>query len=128
MVTVYDETHERRVELAVEALRRKDVANVSAAAATYHCSRYRISRRMKGIGPKSKRKAHGYKLTECQENSIPIVVFIRRLEDIGVHLQYCNLKELADSILRDAHKARHPNLQKYEVGGQSVLFSDGVYT
>ncbi len=72
MVTVYDKTHERRVELAVEALRRRrrDVANVSAAAATYHCSRYRISRRMKGISPKSKRKAHDYKLTESQEISV----------------------------------------------------------
>jgi len=123
---VYDETYERRVKLAVEALRRKDVANVSAAAATYHCSRYRMSRRMRGIGPKSKRKAHGYKFTECQENSI--AVFTRRLEDIGVNLKYCNLKELADSILRDAHQSETSEPPK--VGGrwaERFVFRRGIH-
>lgn len=101
MPSILDETHERRVELALVALKSSNTPSTNVAPAKFHCSRYRIMRRLKGIGTKSNRQAHGYKLSETQESAV--LLYIKRLEGMSINLQYSMLKPCVDSILRDAN-------------------------
>jgi Zn-dependent peptidase ImmA (M78 family) len=105
-MTDSDEDINERVERAVEAIlaERKtgEPSNVAEKAREYRVSRYRIQRRLKGIGPRTSRKPVNKRLSEVQKRAL--LQYILTLDEIGQSIRYDYVSSIVNSMLKKDHQ------------------------
>lgn len=105
-----DEDIEERVANAVRDIRAEREAGerpiIAEKAQEYRVSKYRIRRRLKGIGPRTSRKPTNYKLTEVQERAL--LQYILSLDEIGQSIRYDYVSKVANDILKEGHIGEGP--------------------
>ncbi|ERF71629.1 hypothetical protein EPUS_00618 [Endocarpon pusillum Z07020] len=93
---------EERVELAVQdilaAREEGEHLTITEKAQEYDVSRFRISRRLRGIGPRMGRKPKNNRLSEVQEQAL--LRYILSLDEIGHSIHYDQISKVANNMLR----------------------------
>ena len=79
---------------------------IAEKAQEYQVSRYRIQRRLRGIGPRTSRKPKNYKLSEIQEQAL--LRYILSLNEIGQSIRYDYVSKVANEMLKEDHKENSP--------------------
>jgi hypothetical protein len=96
-----DEDINERVEKAVEEILAEretgDPSNVAEKAREYRVNKYRIHRRLKGIGPRTSRKPVNNRLSEVQERAL--LQYILSLDEIGHSIRYNYISSIANGML-----------------------------
>jgi hypothetical protein len=94
--------YEADVLLAVQAVQLKREKSARAAATTYNVSHTTVQRRIDGIRAKQDCSAKGVIMTKLQEDEM--VKKLLELDERGFGATLTLVREMADSILRDAGK------------------------
>ena len=105
-MTNSDEDIDERVEKAVDDILAEREAgehtNIAETAREYRVSKFRVYRRLKGIGPRTNRKPTNYKLSEVQEQAL--LEYILSLDEIGHSIRYDYVSKIVNEILKEDHK------------------------
>lgn len=98
-----NEDIDERVANAVRDIRAEYEAGerpvIAEKAREYRVSRFRIQRRLKGIGPRTSRKPKNYKLSEVQEQAL--LQYILSLDEIGHSIRYDYVSKVANEMLKE---------------------------
>ncbi|ERF72127.1 hypothetical protein EPUS_02918 [Endocarpon pusillum Z07020] len=74
---------------------------IAEKAREYRVSKFRVQRRLKGIGPRISRKPKNYKLSEIQEQAL--LQYILSLDEIGQSIRYDHVNKVANEMLKEDH-------------------------
>ncbi len=72
---------------------------VAEKAREYQVSRFRVQRRLKGIGPHTSWKLKNYKLSEVQEQAL--LRYILSLDEIGQSIRYDYINKIVNEMLKE---------------------------
>jgi hypothetical protein len=93
------------VDKAVRELRAEyedgERCGVAAKARELGIFKYRLHRRLKGVGPRTARKPTNYKLSAVQKASL--LRYILSLDEIGHAIRYDQIESVANAILTEDH-------------------------
>ena len=100
-----NEDIDERVEKAVQEILAEREAGefpvVAQIAREHRVSRYRVQRRLKGVGPRTSRKPTNYKLSETQEQVL--LRYILSLDEIGHSIRYDYVSKITNKMFKKDH-------------------------
>ncbi|KAF7510480.1 hypothetical protein GJ744_006326 [Endocarpon pusillum] len=107
-----NEDIDERVEKAVQDILAEREAGehpvIAQKAREYRVSKYRIQRRLKGVGPRTSRILTNYKLLEVQEEAL--LQYILTCDEIGQSMRYDFISKVANDMLEKNHIGDGPIL------------------
>ena len=105
-----NEDIDERVEKAVqEILAEREAGEFSVVAQIvreYRVNRYRVQRRLKGVGSRTSRKPTNYKLSETQEQAL--LRYILSLDEIEHSIRYDYVSKITNEIFKENHTKNNP--------------------